>query len=69
MSLKVLTGFLLPLRRRLLLFQDLPLFTENPVLFAESPQLLTLFGGQALSLAAVDLCLLDPATECLVCDA
>jgi hypothetical protein len=56
-------------KKALGLFQDFSLLTEDPVLSPESSEFLTLFGGETLSLAAVDLCLLDPVTECLVRDA
>jgi hypothetical protein len=43
-------------------FQDFSLLAEDPVLSPESSELLTLLGGETLSLATVDLCLPEPAT-------
>ena len=58
----------LPREESRCLLQDLPLLTQQPILAPQPAQLLPLLAGQALTLAGVDLRLLDPAAQRLAGD-
>src|SRR5881392_626644 len=53
----------LPREESRCLLQDLPLLLEDPHLPAQPAQLLPLLRHQALTLAAIDLCLTRPAPQ------